>query len=193
MWADALCINHADIAERGHQVGMMAALYSPCSWCIIWLGEEEDYPLNPWDVFEQSKFPQRGQKRDISTFGEYLANKETTKLLPIKQNIELDWRAESWLDVKAGYDLAKMPAEDANRHLYELPFYGITELPHFRVSMSWENAWLSLLNIIGGRPWWRRTWTVQEAVLPKSAIVQLATIQSCLKYFSAASIFYAHD
>jgi hypothetical protein len=39
LWADALCINQADTAERTHQVGLMGKIYSNSRETIIWLGE----------------------------------------------------------------------------------------------------------------------------------------------------------
>lgn len=195
IWADALCINQGDVAERGHQVGMMAALYSSCSRCVIWLGEAEDNPLEPYDLDANDEYLQKYRESAIFAFEGYLTSQQgTAKMRPIKRNIELDSKAELCLDVEAGFDLAKMLAEDANRHLYELPFYEITEFSHFRICRNWQNAWHSLLNVIGDRPWWRRTWTVQEAILPKLAIVQLGDHEISLQtLFSAASIFYTHD
>ncbi|KAK3350269.1 heterokaryon incompatibility protein-domain-containing protein [Lasiosphaeria hispida] len=38
IWADALCINQADIAERGQQVMLMADIYSSAEVVFAWLG-----------------------------------------------------------------------------------------------------------------------------------------------------------
>ena len=38
LWADALCINQADIAERGRQVLLMADIYSSAELVFAWLG-----------------------------------------------------------------------------------------------------------------------------------------------------------
>ncbi len=40
LWIDAICVNQQDIAERGHQVKRMAAVYSMANQVIIWLGPE---------------------------------------------------------------------------------------------------------------------------------------------------------
>jgi len=42
LWIDAICINQADIQERGQQVAMMAEIYSSTSHGLIWLGEDHD-------------------------------------------------------------------------------------------------------------------------------------------------------
>jgi hypothetical protein len=39
IWADRLCINQADDAERTQQVGLMAQIYSHSHETVVWLGE----------------------------------------------------------------------------------------------------------------------------------------------------------
>lgn len=43
IWIDQLCINQSDLAERGHQVGLMPEIYSRASQVLIFLGENTDY------------------------------------------------------------------------------------------------------------------------------------------------------
>lgn len=40
IWADAVCINQEDLAERGEQVSIMRSIYVTASKVIIWLGQE---------------------------------------------------------------------------------------------------------------------------------------------------------
>lgn len=42
IWIDALCINQADIVERGKQVGRMRLVYSKAWTPILWLGDTEE-------------------------------------------------------------------------------------------------------------------------------------------------------
>ncbi|THV47789.1 hypothetical protein BGAL_0289g00170 [Botrytis galanthina] len=42
IWIDAICINQEDLNERGHQVQLMAKIYSKASQVVIWLGEAAD-------------------------------------------------------------------------------------------------------------------------------------------------------
>ncbi|XXG99423.1 hypothetical protein Hte_005762 [Hypoxylon texense] len=42
LWVDAVCINQADLDERGQQVSMMRDIYASAERVIIWLGEEDD-------------------------------------------------------------------------------------------------------------------------------------------------------
>jgi Heterokaryon incompatibility protein (HET) len=39
VWVDAVCINQANTQEQGHQVQLMAKIYSKASRVIVWLGE----------------------------------------------------------------------------------------------------------------------------------------------------------
>lgn len=41
-WIDAVCINQADDAERGHQVAMMGRIFFRASRTIAWVGPERD-------------------------------------------------------------------------------------------------------------------------------------------------------
>lgn len=42
LWADAICINQADLGERADQVQLMRQIYDGAARVIIWLGEETD-------------------------------------------------------------------------------------------------------------------------------------------------------
>ncbi|EPE33296.1 Heterokaryon incompatibility protein, putative [Glarea lozoyensis ATCC 20868] len=42
IWVDQICINQADIDERGSQVGLMRRIYKKATSVHVWLGEEED-------------------------------------------------------------------------------------------------------------------------------------------------------
>ncbi|ETS85595.1 hypothetical protein PFICI_03620 [Pestalotiopsis fici W106-1] len=42
LWADAVCINQQDLAERSQQVSLMGSIYSQANWVISWLGPSDD-------------------------------------------------------------------------------------------------------------------------------------------------------
>lgn len=42
VWADALCINQGDIAERSSQVGIMAEIYKNAGQVVVYLGEDTE-------------------------------------------------------------------------------------------------------------------------------------------------------
>lgn len=44
IWADAVCINQADLSERGQQVSIMRNIYSKARRVLVWLGQDKtDY------------------------------------------------------------------------------------------------------------------------------------------------------
>ncbi|TLD16753.1 uncharacterized protein PgNI_02156 [Pyricularia grisea] len=57
LWVDAVCINQADVAERGHQVTLMQAIFSSCERCLVWMG-----PLKPYSDLTASDAGQRWRK-----------------------------------------------------------------------------------------------------------------------------------
>lgn len=42
LWADQICINQGDIAERSQQVGLMNAIYKGANHILVWLGPDEE-------------------------------------------------------------------------------------------------------------------------------------------------------
>jgi hypothetical protein len=44
LWADQICINQADLAERGQQVQFMNIIYKHASRVLVWLGQDEKDP-----------------------------------------------------------------------------------------------------------------------------------------------------
>lgn len=118
VWADALCINQWDVAEKANQVAMMREIYTNCKQCIIWLGE-----------------------------------------MP---KIDHDYDVE---DAEAVFDFIRCAATAETHPLHELPVL-------FRETLDGEKARQAFRAFaMYGNPWWTRIWTVQEAIIPKSAVL----------------------
>ncbi|KAI0550535.1 heterokaryon incompatibility protein-domain-containing protein [Xylaria curta] len=47
LWADALCINQADIPERGAQVRQMRRIFESAETIVLWLGPDESNKASP--------------------------------------------------------------------------------------------------------------------------------------------------
>jgi hypothetical protein len=107
VWADALCINQADIAERNRQVRLMGSIYSLADHTVIYLG----------------------------------------RLTP----------GAEWVLRNASGDAARWPL---------LPGEGETDKT------------LSSLRDILGRPWFTRTWILQELVLSRDPLVQCGRLRT---------------
>ncbi|KAF4340186.1 heterokaryon incompatibility het-6 [Fusarium beomiforme] len=52
LWADALCINQYDLAERTHQVSLMADIYSSADMALAWLSSNDQDVAEAFDIFE---------------------------------------------------------------------------------------------------------------------------------------------
>jgi hypothetical protein len=46
IWVDAICINQADITERGHQVQLMGQIYPSATVVLAWLGNRHESMFN---------------------------------------------------------------------------------------------------------------------------------------------------
>ncbi|KAL2203445.1 hypothetical protein CC79DRAFT_1279122, partial [Sarocladium strictum] len=42
LWADALCINQADLDEKAQQIRIMHLIYRECRCCVVWLGTTDE-------------------------------------------------------------------------------------------------------------------------------------------------------
>lgn len=52
LWADSVCINQDDTAERGHQVQNMSRIYENAKRVLVWLGRSPRSYSNPSALFE---------------------------------------------------------------------------------------------------------------------------------------------
>jgi hypothetical protein len=59
LWADALCINQADLDERAEQIKLMADIYSTGDRTLIWLGIDTGYAAETFSTIEwiRHQFP----------------------------------------------------------------------------------------------------------------------------------------
>ncbi|KAF9768293.1 hypothetical protein IL306_014427 [Fusarium sp. DS 682] len=53
LWADALCIDQTDDAERTHQVNMMADIYSLADMVLGWLSSNDEKVVKAFDIFKR--------------------------------------------------------------------------------------------------------------------------------------------
>ncbi|KAI4866128.1 HET-domain-containing protein [Hypoxylon rubiginosum] len=66
LWVDAVCINQADLDERGQQVSMMRDIYASAEQVVIWLGEEDDETDLVFDALPMlaTRSHRRGDEQD---------------------------------------------------------------------------------------------------------------------------------
>lgn len=129
LWADAICIDQADLNEKSQQVAMMGDIYSGCSVVHIWLGATSN-ALPPGTA--------------PFAWIEHMAEGKHWHTLP------------SILDEQDG-----KPSEEFTNH--RLAF-----------------------DLMTGSPWWQRSWTVQEVILPKFTLLWYGTYNTTWDRFAQA-------
>lgn len=70
LWADGICINQDDLAEKGHQVGLMAKIYRAAQRVLIFIGSDDD-----------------GQGPAVCS----LLNEVDEKIVEISQTVDMSW------------------------------------------------------------------------------------------------------
>jgi hypothetical protein len=94
LWADAICINQGNIAERSRQVSFMRVIYEAAARVLVWL----DAPLDP-------NFDGIAMMHDILLFTEMLANKISLPLdtLLIEKRRSVESLRQFWAEFLLAY------------------------------------------------------------------------------------------
>jgi hypothetical protein len=127
--------------------------------CKIWLGEIEDEHTEPIPRSDMNQAEVAHMMALISDL-----NLSTPEPL---QHAGKEGAAS--IDVPGAFEVLGLIA--TGKHFHEMPFFTISpDGSTFELCDIWHKALQSLVNLLR-RAWWRRIWTVQEALLPKYATV----------------------
>lgn len=165
LWVDAVCIDQSQLEERSQQVSLMGEIYSSCKEVLIWMGEY--LPLFDEDccVFSGTEADFEDEK-----WSEYLAC--------FNSSDDAERRLESITDCscdKSDIDILRhcmwffrLLAEG---HEYnKIPPFSLTPDTTYPNQIDRGMSWLR------GRPWFKRLWTVQEAVLAPQSTMLLGPV-----------------
>lgn len=110
LWIDAICINQANITERGRQVGMMKDIYRSATRVVIWLGDErDDSPLSMEIAKEiaasaREYIKQGGSvdshmtdKSASAIFSRFRLDSEHPRLAAFGEILQRDWFYRIWI------------------------------------------------------------------------------------------------
>lgn len=86
LWADALCINQDDNAEREAQVRIMGDIYSAATFTVIWLGDEDEHIRGAFSRLE--RFSDVFEALNISGPGDTEQQQILEARLSAKNNLE---------------------------------------------------------------------------------------------------------
>lgn len=182
IWVDALCINQADLVERAHQVSQMGDIYRHAERVLVWLGPEAENSQLVWPLCDQ-----------IARYALKLTNEPTGQA--ILSEWELEWSKNAIIEGLS--NMRKRGMQEADQRpgqpekpppkqikiggwtfCYEKPpiyedsasfGFQVKETNEFvllgKLSHPQYNAFIQLLK----RPWWTRSWIVQEIYLARRA------------------------
>ncbi|KAI4096385.1 MAG: hypothetical protein LQ339_006973 [Xanthoria mediterranea] len=153
LWADAVCINQADVDERASQVNLMGDVYQRGIRLHVWIGTAKEIRD---DI--RRNFPVGAQHGHNLATLEQLAGLRT---LLLDAGITASSGADA--DVMGAIEIFKIFAED--KHWCEAPLFKFRSgAMESEMDGLWQISKLMLLGILT-QPWWKRVWVVQEVLL----------------------------
>lgn len=176
LWVDALCINQDDNDEKNHQVVLMSEIYSNTERCVAWLGDFDE---------DAVREPSAAPRVATSPWRERQGNKKKS-------------RSSSSQNVK----IARADAERAFSLISKLSKK--SQDGHFTTEEGDPpDGWVKLvkseidsLEVLTELDWWKRIWTVQEAILPPRLVLVCGTLELeeeiAMWGVSSSGIFGAH-
>ena len=142
-WIDAVCINQDDVEERNHQVALMGAIYRSCIRTRVWLGHVHENDGNTANGIHAAE----GAKAQVPS----------PAIFKIIDGV-----------------LQEMYTETDNMNSYESTVHNADGIFQYaEQSMSLPPEDLQNINDFFSRPWFRRIWVVQEAVLGPDCVCHL--------------------
>lgn len=146
IWADAICINQQDDDEKTHQVRLMRDIYRSAKMVIIWLGPE-------------SKSGPGELALDLVPPLAAISKEPTPVVEQLHQSADLR-------------QLMQLGSQVLNSHGIQYhESMATTAQDRDRAGTTVYTAFFELLE----RPWFARTWIVQEAVMASNAVLLCGT------------------
>ena len=145
LWADAVCINQADLEERNHQVSLMRHVYLKAHDVIIWVAEADDSTeaMILWFQEFDKHFEDETQRAEL----EYMIqeDKYQQKLAKVRAFVSRQWFHRAWTFQEAC--LASSAHVKCGR--FTLPWLTLCSASYFQ---AWNQQsvilWWFLLNVV---------------------------------------------
>ncbi|KAF4964990.1 hypothetical protein FSARC_7168 [Fusarium sarcochroum] len=138
LWADAVCINQSDLAEKLAQVSMMADIYSSAEMVLAWISSDDQDVAGAFDIFER-----------------------------VFTDVKEDWNATFNNASYTEHDLerhSKLAVEGGTIQFSWL-FPEASELFSCRAANLQGDDPYNHIRKIGALSFWNRVWIQQEAIL----------------------------
>jgi len=180
LWVDAICINQTDDEERSQQVRIMGRIYKSTRECIMWLGEVEEEPIEPFHRLES------WNPAEVRVLEGLIQDLKLTTPEPLRNA----GKETASIDVPGAFEIIELLEQ--KKHFHEMPFFRILPTGGIEPCELWRKAIYSLENILR-RTWWRRIWTAQEAFLPLRAAIYVGPHSAqYTRFFEGASSWNTH-
>lgn len=207
LWVDAICINQQDNLEKAWQVNLMGEIFANCQMGLIYLGEEKE-KKDEWclmrnlacsdyvDVPRQDGGPNSGELRpaeeSILSFplnGEPMATaSEDTPRRNAHPSCQWHGRLPRFSTINGVVQMLSK-----GYHLHEIETFN--NIVHSEHKPDFEDLEpVFALGAFLNRTWWTRSWTVQEAALPRSSTIYCGSLEYSFEELSmAAENLYNHS
>ncbi|OPB42126.1 hypothetical protein A0O28_0032430 [Trichoderma guizhouense] len=162
LWADAVCINQADVAERSSQVSIMDRIYSSAATVLVVLGAGIDLAAN--DYFAKVKelhnfrFRVYGHKYFDAVSPPAWDESNSARSLDDDKKSSILF---SFLERAVNFRI--------NDHLSTVPQWGGTSEGSEESQYPWQTL-IQTFDEFTRELWWDRVWTLQESVVGSSPI-----------------------
>ncbi|KAL8366142.1 hypothetical protein RB595_004760 [Gaeumannomyces hyphopodioides] len=169
LWADAMCINQEDEAERGHQVSLMASIYRRARQTIAWLGyDESTRARDPFAPFTEQQRPEA--QLAFGAICNVVNHWKSLKTAGAQGGIETaSYRVANPADEEDTKEFSHFKRDQGSSNPEPEPFDpGVSaDAASAKTSLLWKSI-ASLFS----QAWFRRVWVVQEVVLAQLAVVR---------------------
>ncbi|PTB63234.1 HET-domain-containing protein [Trichoderma citrinoviride] len=182
MWIDSVCINQANKEERNAQVAIMPDIYRGAARVVAWIGEKTRDSDRALLFLKEMAMHQKFYLRHNWIDGERLGS-DTFRIHEEMEGMKKLSSRDAWNKVldnskHHGHIITGIPI------LYASPYH-----PFFEDARQAD--WEAVDNLLA-RPWWSRTWVVQEIWQAQEAILQCGdstlkwkTVRKAMQYQEA--------
>jgi hypothetical protein len=156
LWVDAICINQSDIEEKSHQISRMGDIYREASDVIAWLGEpdEQDLPhVELWFKAVPILWHLDGLR---------MQDEDNLTRLKVLYSLANDNNPKESIVNILGHIMPPQVYQAYCNGTLEEIFHGAD----LRSSLAAIGKGLAL---VLDNPWFKRIWTLQEALLARSS------------------------
>ncbi|KAJ5835806.1 hypothetical protein N7447_001832 [Penicillium robsamsonii] len=155
MWIDGICIDQSNVEERTDQVKQMDTIYRNAVGVVVWIGRESNTSARIFDSFESLL-------RDL---------KQPESALLFDGFLDFPFQPEAYCSLCDGVP-RKVPSQLVGTVVTEsvADRYTRSAQDPTLIPQRWKDAHtrdIEALVTLLRRPWWRRIWVLQEAILAK--------------------------